>query len=256
MKMNLLLCFAAILVLGSCKKVSDPNDPSDPTYCDALNNIHITATTSLQIGQTIKLSVPEIGGYRIYSWIGPNNYTNQYPDDSITYASLKHEGWYYLNVTKPDCNTKFDSVYVDILLNQGTPACNIAANACTFSNLFDDNFTSVHRSLDPGYGVLTIAAYGTADMKVLFHPQWNSREPEDGIYNTINVPTFDQVDGNYNKVFISTVKQGIYFASHPDQQVYVSHLNGKLQVRFCALAMSGSNGTTYNTAASGNLVDQ
>ncbi|HET6994569.1 MAG TPA: hypothetical protein VFI06_06290, partial [Chitinophagaceae bacterium] len=66
---------------------------------------------------------------------------------------------------------------------------------------------------------------------------------------------FTQSDGNYNKVFITTVKSSIYWASHPGQTVYVSHVNGKLQVRFCGLTLSGSNGGTgFTTLASGNVV--
>ncbi len=245
------LIFLIGFFVSSCAKTT-----GDGSNCSALDNIHINSNSPVQIGQTIKFAVPEVGGYRIYTWHGPNNYSGQEPADSITYAELKQEGWYYLNISKPDCNSWIDSVYIDVKLNQGTPSCTISSNTCTYSNLFNDTYNSIHKSIDPSYNVLTLSADGTSNMKVLFHPRWNTVEPEDGIYNTINVPVFDPVDANYNKVFISTVKQSIYWASHPDQKVYVSHVNNKLQVRFCSFAMSGSNGTSYTTSVSGNLNEQ
>lgn len=203
---------------------------------------------------------PEIGGRRIYTWTGPDNYTlgkNGETEDSIVHVELKNEGWYYLALSRDDCPVvKLDSVYFDVKLKQGTPACSTTTNSCYYSNLSDDSYSIIKKSINPTYNVLTLSANGVGNMNILFHPAWKNTEPEDGIYITNSAEFFDQTDRNYNKVYVTTTKQSIYWGSQPNQQVFVSHINGKLQVRFCNLAMSGSNGTSFVTSATANIVQQ
>lgn len=250
----LAICALSVMVFfTACKKVTEEDN------CNNINNSSITATTAVEIGQPISFSVPEVGGYRIYSWIGPDNFESQYPDNSISYAELKHEGWYHLHLYSLEGNCeKFDSVYVDVKMHQGNPSCSITNNSTTFNNLADDSYNSVQKMIESSLSLKVLDANGPsmANMRVYFHPRWRTAEPEDGIYTTINTPLFDQIDNNYNKVFVTTTKQGIYWACWESQTVYVSHVNGKLQVRFCELNMSGSNGgSSFTTKASGNLVE-
>ena len=254
-------CIAIAVFLGSCTKEDNSgdaqgnNNSSNPT-CVNIKNMKITATTPVNIGQPIQVNATEVGGYRIYSCFGPNNFTSQYPDNQITTtAELKHEGWYYVHVSSPDCTSRTDSVYIDVKLLQGTPSCTVTANTAIYSNLFDDSYTSVKKHIDAGTSLLMLDAYLPSNMQVFFHPYWRTKEPEDGIYTTVNTQTFDQFDYNYNKVFISTTKSSIYWSSQASQTVYVSHTGGKLQVRFCSLKLSGYNGTSYVTSASGNLLE-
>jgi len=251
---SLLVFITASLFFFSCKKQSAEEEPGT---CAVLNNIKIACNSPVTIGETIKFGAPEIGGYRIYSWIEPNNFHDQYPHEEISYAELKNEGWYYLALSVSECETKVDSVYIDVKLQQGTPACTVANNTGNYSNLADDSYSSVSKGIDPSFGELALEGSGSyTNLTVLFHPEWRTKEPEDGIYTTINVPSFDPVDYNYNKVYISTVKQSIYWGSYPDQQVYVSHVAGKLQVRFCSLKLGGNNGYSYTTQVSANLVEK
>lgn len=255
MKMSILLCSIAFIFF-SCTKESQ-SETAITGGCDALKSIHQVKTLSTQsvfIGQPIKVNVPEIEGWRLFSWVGPNNFNSQYPDNNVTeYAELKHEGWYYIHVSNPECTSQLDSVYVDVKLNQGTPSCTVAANTTTYSNLFDNTYSYRFKGIDASYGTLSLTGSGsTGDLKILFHPYWKTKEPEDGIYTT--TISFGQTDANYNKVIVSTVTQSIYWLAAPDKEVYVSHLNGKLQVRFCSLPMSGSNGTSFNTSASCNII--
>lgn len=258
-KITLLFSFAASLVLCSCTKEDNSGGSQDNNTnatCVNIKNMKITATTPVNIGQPIQVNATEVGGYRIYSCFGPNNFTSQYPDNQITTsAELKHEGWYYVHVSSPDCTSRTDSVYIDVKLLQGTPSCTAAANTTTYSNLFDDSYSSVKKRIDAGTSLLMLDAYLPSNMQVFFHPYWRTKEPEDGIYTTVNTQTFDQFDYNYNKVFISTTKSSIYWSSQASQTVYISHTGGKLQVRFCSLKLSGYNGTSYVTSASGNLVE-
>lgn len=249
---SLLLIILSSILLFSCTKTEEDLDAET---CSNMQHLTITSNSPVSIGQEIKFSVPEVGGYRIYSWHGPNNFQDQYPAHTISYAELKHEGWYYVAVSNNSCATKIDSVYIDVKLLQGTPGCTVAANHTTYSNLFDDTYTYVNKGIESNYGLKSLKANGVGNMVIYFHWFWRTAEPEDGIYTTINTPLFDQIDANYNKVFITTTNSSIYWASHENQNVYVSHAGGKLQVRFCNLNMSGSNGTSYTTVASGNLLE-
>jgi hypothetical protein len=251
---SLLFFIAATLLLTSCKKLQTQQD-SDEATCANIKNITITSNSPVNIGDPIKFSVPEVGGYRIYTWNGPDNFRDQYPEHTISYAELKHEGWYYVSVSNNSCETKIDSVYIDVKLQQGTPPCNVTANTATYSNLADDAFSYRYKGIESTFGLLSLEGSGNGNIYIYFHPEWRTREPEDGIYTTTNVPLFDQVDYNYNKVFITTTKSSIYWSSHQGQQVYISHVAGKLQVRFCNLDMSGYNGNSYTTTASGNITE-
>ncbi len=240
-----------ILLLFSCKK----ENALIANTCAALYPIAITSNSPVNIGETMQLSCPEIKRECTYSWTGPNNYTSQNNSNSIVNAELKNEGWYFVSVSTKDCPTaKLDSVYFDIK-NQGTPACNSSINTCTYSDLTNDTYSSVQKSINPAYNVLTLSAKGSATLEILFHPIWKTTEPEDGIYYTINTASFDKANGNYNKVYVTMVKQSNNWGSQPNQQVFVSHVNGKLQVRFCNLAMGCNSGTAFITST-GNLVEQ
>lgn len=251
MKNYFLLILTALFFFSSCKKAE--------TNCTNINNLSIISNSPVTIGETMKFATQEAGGYRTYKWIGPNNYDSQETADSFTNAELKYEGWYYLSVNSlnDDCQ-KIDSFYFDVKLKQGTPSCTIANNNTTYSNLADDSYTSVSKGIESTYSQLALQASGGffSNITIYFHTRWRTAEPEDGIYTTINTPLFDQIDYNYNKVFITTTKSSIYWSSWEGQTVYVSHIGNKLQVRFCNLNMGGYNGTSYTTVASGNIVEQ
>jgi len=245
---------ATALFFIACTKQESQEDLDEAT-CTNIRNLTITSNSPVTVGQQIKFSAPEVGGYRTYLWNGPNHFQEQYPDHVIDYAELKHEGWYYLAVANNTCETKIDSVYIDVKLQQGTPSCNIAANSTSYSNLSNDAYSNASKRIESTYSLLSLEGWGNGNITVYFHPQWRTKEPEDGIYSTTNVPLFDQADDNYNKVFISTVKSNIYWGCYENQQVYVSHIAGKLQVRFCNLDMGGNNGTSFTTKASGNIIE-
>lgn len=253
MKKTCLLTLVFSVFLSSCSR----EDKADEITCSNMQLVTLSSNSPVTIGETISFSAPEVGGYRIYSWTGPNNFTSQEPENTISDAKLQNEGWYHLHLSNPTCTAKTDSVYIDIKLQQGTPSCTIGNNTCQFNNQGTDTYSSVHELFDPTYNFRTLEASGFATMEVMFHQYWNTHEPEDGIYTTVNMPSFGQLDNNYNKVFVSTIKGSILFVSAQFQNVYVSHVNGKLRVRFCSLAMGGNNGSmSFSTLASATLTEQ
>ena len=244
----------SILFLYSCKKQSNQENADN---CPNIMNATLYSNSPVTIGGSISFGTQEVGGYRIYSWTGPNNFTSQYPDNSITAGELKNEGWYYLDLYSltGSCQ-RFDSLYIDVKLPQGTPSCSITTNSTTFNNLSTDTYTSVIKHIESNYSQKALEATGAGNMTIYFHTHWRTAEPEDGLYTTIDTPLFDPVDANYNKVFITTTKSSLYWSSAANQTVYISHVGSKLQVRFCSLNMSAYNGTSYFTIASGNIVEK
>ncbi|MEO6489240.1 MAG: hypothetical protein ABIO04_04795, partial [Ferruginibacter sp.] len=176
MRSRLLTCFIVAILFTGCIKDSPSEEEQT---CNALNSVHqITGTTSVHIGEPITVSVPEIVGYRIFSWVGPDNFNSQYPDNNITtYAELKNEGWYYVHVSSPDCNeSQADSIYVDVLLNQGNPSCATTTNNITYDNISiaDQTYTSVYKGINASYGVFGLSASNSgSDIDIIFHPYWN-----------------------------------------------------------------------------------
>ena len=175
------------------------------TNCDSIQKARASSNGPVTIGDSIKIHTQEVGGFRIYSWIGPDHFMSQQPRNTIYDAQLKNEGWYYLSVSNNECDTRIDSVYVDIELKQGTPSCSVTNNSCAYNNMGNDTYSSVQKLYDPTTQFLTLQGSGTNTLDINFHHYWKTREPEDGIYETLNVPSFG-IDGNYNKVFISTIK--------------------------------------------------
>jgi hypothetical protein len=249
--------WAAVLILLFC--FSCTKGSYQDSLCSNIQNVSIAATTPVKVGDKIIFYAPEVGGNRIYSWVGPNNYASQYPKDSIVDAQFQNEGWYFLQVYAVEGNcTKIDSIYVDVTFQQETIPCVINNNTATYNNLAVDNFSSVTKKIDPVFSEKSIEAYSGlySSTTIYFHPNWRTFEPEDGVYFTTNTPFFFQTDFNYNKVCVTATKNSIYWTSNEGQKVYVSHIGSKLQVRYCNLIMGGNNGTSYTTIASGNLIEQ
>jgi hypothetical protein len=254
MKKSLIVISFAIIFFSSCTK-------GEKGICGKIANITITSNSPVTIGGTITFGTQEVGNYlyRSYNWTGPNHYEGHNPGDSITFTQLENEGWYYLNLysLNGDYCSKYDSVYIDVKLQQGTPPCSLTANTSTFNNMASDIYNPVVKKNDPGLSlkVLTTVWPSQKNIGIYFHPHWNWIEPEDGIYTTYDIPVWGQTDFNYNQLYIETTKQSLSWTSRIGQSVYVSHVNGKLQVRFCNLNMASYNGTNFTTIASGNVLE-
>ena len=250
MRKNLILVLSCFIIFCSCR--------TRPSNCDNIWNARITSNSPVTIGQTIEFGAPEVGGDRTYDWKGPHNYESHYPHITIPYAELENEGWYYLRVyaVNGDHCQREDSVYIDVKLKQGTPPCSTTANQATFNNMSPSTYLTVKKMIDGSNGfVLKAISSSQGDITVYFHPHWLTKEPEDGIYTTQDIPSFGQLDYNYNKVFIQIQKDNLLWATRIGSEVYVSHVNGKLEVTFCNLSMGAYNGYSFTTSTSGSVLE-
>src|ERR1700741_2937218 len=94
-KTNLLFLLMLICITTSCNKLT----MSDGDPCYNYRHITVTSNSPVTIGQTINFRTQEVGGDRIYSWTGPDNYSGESPTNTIYYAEPANEGWYYLNLS-------------------------------------------------------------------------------------------------------------------------------------------------------------
>jgi len=249
MKIKNGLCFLLLISMISCKK--------NANICNAIANSKLTATTSVTIGDDIRVSAPNLGPDFMYTWHGPAGFNSPNPADSFSYCAPKNEGWYYLLIVSPDGSCqKYDSIYVTVNFPQGSPACSITADNVIYNNNPTDIFPSITREIDTDFSELALTgSTNDATITVYFHPNWRTIEPEDGIYNTVQEP-YDPLDQNYNEVSIAITTNGFNWENQEGQKVYISHIGSKLQVQFCDLTLFDVNGSGITTTASSNLVEQ
>ena len=94
--------------------------------------------------------------------------------------------------------------------------------------------------MDPTFNAMGVYggdAFGYPSLRVLFNSYNGNAEPLDGVYMTTDQLTFD-VTQEYNTVSVSFIYQGVFFHCQPDQKLYVSHVNGKIQISFCNMKFS------------------
>lgn len=238
------------MALWSCKKDAGSTCPTSLKL--SLSN------NSPAIGESFTITAPKETENNIFNWIGPG-YSSSSNSNTLTLDDIKYwnRGWYYCLKSNSECNTTIrDSVFVDVKLKQGTPSCALTNNFFTSSNLvLDETFTSVTQGMDPTFnamGVYGKGSYGEPTLRVLFNSYNGNTEPVDGIYTTTNMPTFD-VTQQYNDVSVSFIYQGIYFHCRPDQDLYVVHVDGKIQVSFCNMVFS--DGVSITTTCKGKMTE-
>ena len=248
--LSLLAAFAIIFFIG-CKKSKDTDT------CAQITQVKITgAKSSYYVGDTISLGT-NIMPDALFSW-NQSNALNEISNTARVFiypCTKDNEGWYWLAVNNPDCPaTHFDSVYIKVISKAVTPPCSPGNNSVSFSSIPSISFGSASWQLDPSWNCKVLSGYqssGYPDISIYFNPYWNSKEPEDGEYDMASTLTFP--DNNVYTVFIASVYSSVYFAANPGK-VYVNHVNGKMQVTFCGLTLTGSSGgPTFKTTATGRL---
>lgn len=248
---KIFLAIVIIASLNSCIKTSD-----DEPVCIGIKNIKAVVTpTSVNSGGSITLSTTNNDLNAYYEWRSANlNAPSFGAKLEISNAKISDRGWYYLRVYTSSCSEdKKDSVYVTVKLPQGSPTCTVTSNTVNYNNMSTDVYSSISKSNNASLSLLSLSGNSSGSSLIVnFHPFWTAtNEPEDGIYYTNNIPSFS---GDFNQVYITLSKNSIPWVCNASQPVYVSHVNGKLQVKYCNLPMGGYNGTSFSTLASGTIL--
>jgi len=255
MKKNTIFFIIAVMAILSCipgcKKANTDGD-----NCAQIQQVKIIgAKSSYDVGDTIELST-SIVPLALYTWYTPAdpNPSSSSNTISIFPCSKFDQGWYYLNISYPDCASHNDSVYLPVINKPTTAPCNPTNNTVSFSAIPNISFSSITWAWDPNSNCRSLYGYyadGYPDFDIYFNFYWDTIEPEDGAYSISNTISFD--DNNPYSVFIASTYSSVYFEAGPGT-VYVSHVNGKLRVTFCNLSLSGDlGGPSYTTTATGQL---
>ena len=234
----------------SCQK-------KEPDNCQEIQRVRIKgAKPSYYVGDTISLTVNMLPTIALFSWHQGTN-PNHISGDQFVFiypCSKANEGWYYMSVSYPDCAANLDSVYISVKNRPATAPCSPANNTVSFSSMPDINVNTVTWALDVNFNrkkLRGVYTSGYPDINIYFNLYWNTAEPEDGEYNVGGESTLG--DSYPYTVHISSLYSGIPFRSSSGK-LYVSHLNGKLQIKFCGVNLSGTNGSTsFNSTATGML---
>lgn len=250
MKQLVYLFIVLSLVVFSCKKNNTNTCPSPVT----LSASDKTPT----VGDAFTITANKESDFDNFFWSGPSGYSQNTNSNevSITDAKYSNRGWYYCTKSGSECNTTAqDSIFIDVKLDQETPPCNVTNNFFSSSNLvYDITLTSVSKQFDPTWNAVRVYghnAYGYPSLEVLFNSYNGNVEPSDGVYITKETPVFDVTD-EYNVVSISFLYNNDYFHCHADQKLYVSHVNGKIQVTFCDMVFSDG---TYLTTCKAKMTE-
>lgn len=251
------LLLATCVIINSCSKLSEAINGNDTSVCDSIAKVKIRGAKSLYyVGDPISLSVSNVTNI-FYSWRGANTFGELSNSSTLNVSSCTkdYQGWIYVLASNPNCISHVDSVYLNIQNKPVTPPCSPTNNTVTFNGLPDITVSKPTWGLDPTYGEKDMSASTySGDFDLYFNPYWNTKEPEDGVYTVTNTPTFLDASSVYT-VYIATISQSIYFSpNNTTDKVYVTHQNGKLQVTFCSVSLSGSlGGPSYKAIATGKL---
>ena len=245
------LAFFIFIAFLSCNKHEDVDN------CAQIQKVSIVAyKNSVYVGDTIWLQTNLIPPISLFNWSRGENSNQTWGDAEVfIYPCTKSdEGWYYLNVSYPDCAFKNDSIYITVLNQPVTPPCSPADNTVNLSSLSNLVFSSTSYGFDPNFNCKLLAgnSSGYSPFNIYFNAFWNDKEPEDGAYDILNQLDFSGY-APYS-VYINTLNSSVLFQGNPGK-VYVTHENGKLKVSFCSITLSGSlGGPSFSTSATGAIV--
>ena len=219
--------------------------------CDSVLKLTCT-NVKPKIGEPFTISDPADDGF--YQWVGPGQTgSNNFNSIEVSNAQLSDRGWYYCIKSIPECGLVLrDSIFVDVLLLQETTPCTLTSNHADCSNVPDPTFTSVTKGYSISHNGIELygsGIFGYPTFTVLFNSYNGNVEPADGVYTTTDRQSFNVFDQS-NLISVSFLYSSMFFHCNPGKKIYVKHVNGKLQVEFCALNFG--NGT-YNTVVSANI---
>ena len=207
-------------------------------------SLKITASdTTPVVGSDVTIRTDQDGP--MFGWAGPGNYflSANGGQDSITISQIKiiQSGWYYCTGSEPGCNSIFDSVYIDVQYQQGSPSCSLTnEQVLNTAGLPDFNPFIITKTYGGAYGTMYMDAGDAAsEYDFYFNPNNGNTEPKDGIYTTTSAANFDQFT-DANVVYVTINYFPYFLVSDDNQTLYVSHVNGKLRISFCSLKADGS----------------
>lgn len=229
-----ILCMLFILVISGCKKDSN-NCPS----------VVIMIPTSVEAGETIRLSTVTSGYIIRYRWSGPNGFTSTEESPEITSVQANNAGKYTLEADMLDgCTQKATSD--SVIVNTPPISCSPANNTGNISGASSLSFYSVVGA--PSGGSYFITANGSnGDLELEFA---GTARPTGGVYNIRSLGD-SFVKGDVRVRFVSLS------SNWPSSSgiVYVTINNSKVTATFCSVPVSAQT-FNFHTTASARITEK
>ena len=242
MKYISFLLAVCTITLVSCTKSNvssnTNNNGNNNNNCPTTYSTSLTSNSPVIVGWPLELTTNDDMSY-LFNWAGPNGFSIDYSyyasnagEQGIAVTSFADSGVYTVQLLTPDgCVAYEGTTDVQIVPAPSAP-CNLPENS-SISNVI-------------GVGGLTydgvtfngnaISGYNSASQETLYFNFNGSSLPTPGVYTT----------SGYYAMNDTTV--GCYFDDFPDDfllnngLVYVTSVNGKLQVSFCNCSVSNPLG--------------
>jgi hypothetical protein len=241
-----LLIFCLCAILASCTKSDKCPDPIQIT---------ITQNGPVVAGWPLELEASIASTGYLYKWDGPNGWKMHY-EIYASDANLQHfpavttaeAGEYRVQLIDYEGCVAYEGSTIVEVTEAPTASCNIANNTSTSSVAGVGDYTFNYRSFSGGgnfyFASGSEVTPGGHFMRFAF---LGGEQPLPGIYYSGGYFGLE-----YNKVGLY-IETGTYqFVANPNQKVYVTKVNGKLEIKFCSLIfnnpMNPSNPLTISAS--------
>ncbi|HEX5001418.1 MAG TPA: immunoglobulin domain-containing protein [Bacteroidia bacterium] len=245
--LKLTLCVSFLVGISACSK-DDNSSPgnsgnSGTSGCSTPNTPTVSSNSPVALGSNINLSASSTTSSVTYNWTGPNGFTSQVQNPTITNATSADAGKYYCQVSVAGgCTSGKDSTVVQVTTptapcnpnnNQytlvGHPAVNVSPSPLQFGIGISGN-----------YEITCNGSNGDIHFEFAI-----SSKPAPGVYNVTQLGPLAPAD----EVKISNTTGSAYWTTSGGV-LYVTDIGGgKNRYVYCDLNFSNS---TFGTSALGS----
>jgi hypothetical protein len=250
-----IIIYCLIFITNSCLKYdnssSTPSGKIKPGSCEEFAKSRFRPIDTIECGQEIYISYDSCPAGTRYEWTGPTLINVPYDLNQLKLtndANIFHRGWYYMRASYKNCPIKKDSIYINIKLNQGKPACNPSNNTSTYTgtgiSINTKNFTSVRSSVSGNTFEIYAGGSSGGDFRLIFNEYWVKNKLESGIYYTTNDYSLSEKE-DINKVYVEDRNFSQRWQTEEKKPVYISYVNGKLTVNICDLYIYDPSSSSF-----------
>jgi len=228
------MAFCTILITNCIKPENKCTPPSTPI---AESNSPVT------LGRSINLTTPYVNG-ATYHWTGPDGFTSDEQNPTITRSSLLMAGSYHITINVDDCESNVGRT--NVIINTPTPPCDPPNNTAYYEGFPDLSFYSVSGMPGDNYEITANSTNG--DLTIEFA---DNSKPADGVYSICSdCPTGFLTQ---NEVCVSTVTSYYFVAESGD--VYITSSGGKITASFCDVSFA-SGSTSFKFTGSAKITTE
>jgi hypothetical protein len=208
--------------------------------CDQPSPIIINHNGPVVEGWNLDLRAEYATSQHTYKWSGPNGWTAQTSGSNADLVSIENitaagSGEYKLQLVSKGCVEYEGKVDIEVIAPPAPP-CTVAANTATSSVAGVGGYSFTYRNFGASSGHYMVEATQAGDGMTLSFV--GNDPPVPGTYKTNGYWGMEP-----GKVGLY-IGAGVYdFVANPDQTVYVTKVNNKLEVSFCTVRFNNPLGS-------------